>query len=233
MSRADADSPTLLVVEDDPGIRRAMELTLGGRGFRILTADRGEMALALMSRERVELVLLDIMLPGMSGLAVCQELRSLGHEIPIVLVSARGAEDDIIRGLDAGADDYVTKPFRTGELVARIMARLRRAPQAPVAFGDVHVDLATHQVTLKAEPVELSPTEFALLRLFLRRAGSVLTRDTILRAVWGDAYDGTDRTVDNFVTRLRQKLDTPGAPRFFHTVRGVGYRFEINPDEPG
>jgi DNA-binding response OmpR family regulator len=231
MRELPADAPTLLVVEDDPGIRRAMEFTLGSHGFRTLVTDRGETALALLQREHIDLVLLDIMLPGISGLEVCRELRARGHEVPIVLVSARGTEDDVIRGLGEGADDYVTKPFRSGELLARVRARLRRHREAPLTFGDVHVDLSTHQVLRAGEAVELSPTEFALLRLFLRRPGSVLTRDTILRAVWGDDYEGTDRTVDNFVTRLRQKLDTPGTPMFFHTVRGLGYRFEV--DEAG
>ncbi|HMV67988.1 MAG TPA: response regulator transcription factor [Myxococcota bacterium] len=227
---ADA-SPVVLIVEDDPSLRRGLEISLQAEGYRTLLAPHGELALALLEREPVDLMLLDIMLPGRSGLEVCRDVRARGFELPIVIVSARGTEQDVIRGLGEGADDYVTKPFRPGELIARVRARLRRpAPTAVLRFGDVAVDLGGHEVLRGGHEVELSPTEFALLRLFLRRPGSVLTRDTILDAVWGRDYEGTDRTVDNFVTRLRQKLDAPGEPRYFKTVRGVGYRFE--PDEP-
>jgi DNA-binding response OmpR family regulator len=224
-----ADAPTVLIVEDDPSLRRGLEISLQAEGYRTLLAPHGELALALLEREVVDLVLLDIMLPGRSGLEVCREVRARGYELPIVMVSARGTEQDVVRGLGDGADDYITKPFRPAELIARVRARLRRPASAAVLrFGEVVIDLGAHEVTRAGQHVELSPTEFALLRLFIRRPGSVLTRDTILGAVWGQDYEGTDRTVDNFVTRLRQKLDVQGEPRYFHTVRGVGYRFEAD-----
>jgi DNA-binding response OmpR family regulator len=221
-------SATLLIVEDDTSIRRGLELHFQADGFRTISAPTGEAALSLAEREHVSLVLLDLMLPGIDGLEVCRTLRRRSQTMPIILVSARGSEADVVRGLEEGADDYVVKPFRVGELLARVRARLRRQPtHTVVRFGDVEVDVERHLVLRGGHPVELSPTEFDLLRLLIRRQGDVLTRDTILTSVWGEGYDGTDRTVDNFITRLRQKLDQPERPRFIHTVRGVGYRFEI------
>lgn len=226
-------SVTLLIIEDDPSIRRGLEMNFQAEGYRTVAVSTGEAGLEAADREAPGLVLLDVMLSGISGLEVCRALRARGYQVPIVLVSARGSEADVVRGLEEGADDYVVKPFRINELVARVRARLRRsAPEPMVCFGDVEVDLQRHAVLRGGQAVELSPTEFDLLRLFLRRPGDVLTRDTILNLVWGDGYEGTDRTVDNFLTRLRQKLDTAGNPRFFRTVRGVGYRFEPDGDAP-
>jgi len=224
---------SLLVIEDDAAIRRGLELTLQAAGYRVLGAPTGELGLTLAEREPVALVLLDIMLPGRSGLDVCRTLRGRGLDLPIILVSARGTEADVVRGLEAGADDYVVKPFRSGELLARSAAQLRRRPPTDVfRFDDVEIDVNRRTVQRDGAAVDLSPTEFDLLVLFVRRAGDVLTRDTILAAVWGEGYEGTDRTVDNFVTRLRQKFDATGQPSRFLTVRGVGYRFEASGDTP-
>lgn len=221
----------ILIVEDDPSILRGIELNLQLEGYRVVTATDGPAALQILDREPVDLVVLDIMLPHLSGYQVCQKARAAGHTLPIILLSAKSAEIDIVMGLDLGADDYVTKPFRVAELLARIKAHLRRrAPMASLQFGDVEVDRVGRVVKRRGEEVELTAREFDLLDLLLERPGRAVTRETILQKVWGGDYFGTDRTVDNFITRLRQKLDTPGEPRYLQTVRGVGYRFV--PDEP-
>jgi len=217
----------ILIVEDDPSILRGIELNLQLEGYQTTTATDGPAALEALGRGGVDLMVLDIMLPHLSGYQVCERARAAGHVLPIVLLSAKSMEIDIVMGLDLGADDYVTKPFRVAELLARIKAQLRRhAPSSTVLFGDVEVDRVRQLVRRKGEPVELSAREYQLLELLLERAGRAVTRETILAKVWGGDYFGTDRTVDNFITRLRQKLDTPGDPQFLTTVRGVGYRFE-------
>ncbi|MBA2320053.1 MAG: response regulator transcription factor [Deltaproteobacteria bacterium] len=217
----------ILIVEDDPSILRGIELNLQLEGYQTLTATDGPAALEALGRGGVDLMVLDIMLPHLSGYQVCKRARAAGHVLPIVLLSAKSMEIDVVMGLDLGADDYVTKPFRVAELLARIKAQLRRhAPTSTVTFGEVEVDRVRQLVKRRGEPVELSAREYALLDLLLERTGRAVTRETILEKVWGDDYFGTDRTVDNFITRLRQKLDTQGDPRFLTTVRGVGYRFE-------
>jgi DNA-binding response OmpR family regulator len=219
-------APRVLLVEDDPAILRGLEMNLHAEGYEVLTATDGAAALRLCRETAVDLVVLDIMLPRVNGYEVVAALRQRRDEVPVILLSARGSEVDKVIGLEAGADDYVTKPFGVAELLARIEARLRRhRPAAATRFGEVQVDLERREVRRGGEVVALSSREFDLLALFLSREGRPLTRDAILAAVWGAHYFGTDRTVDNFVTRLRQKLDTPGEPRHFLTVRGVGYRF--------
>ncbi len=216
----------ILICEDDAAIRRGLEINLQSDRHETIAVGTGEEALAVLAERDVALVLLDVMLPGISGLDVCRTLRERGATMPIVLVSARGAEREVIQGLEIGADDYIVKPFRIGELRARVRVRLRRSPvSSSHCFGDVEVDLERRHVRRAGELVELTGTEFDLLRLFLSRAGDVLTRDTILDSVWGRDYTGTDRTVDNFINRLRSKLDEAGSQRFFATIRGVGYRF--------
>jgi two-component system, OmpR family, alkaline phosphatase synthesis response regulator PhoP len=216
----------ILVVEDDPSILRGLELNLQLEGFDTVAATDGERALQLAT-EQVDLVILDLMIPHVHGFQVCLKLRAAGNRVPIILLSARSAEEDIVMGLEYGADDYVTKPFRVAELIARVKAHLRRqAPGTEVfRFGEVEVDLAKRLVRRAGEVVEVTQREYDLLAFLVGNEGRAVTRDAILAAVWGEQYLGTDRTVDNFVTRLRQKLDQPGEPVHFLTVRGVGYRF--------
>ena len=214
----------ILVVEDDPSILRGLEMNLQLEGFDTIAASDGREALELA--DEVDLVVLDIMLPHLNGYQVCQRLRARGSRIPIVLLSAKSAELDIVRGLELGADDYVTKPFRVAELLARVKAHLRRAlPNTVYRFHEVEVELDKRLVRRAGQIVELTEREYDLLVFLIERAGRAVTRDAILEGVWGTGYFGTDRTVDNFINRLRQKLDVNGTPHHFRTVRGVGYRF--------
>lgn len=214
----------ILVVEDDPSILRGLEMNLQLEGFETVSATNGRDALDRVAD--VDLVVLDIMLPHLNGYQVCQALREQGLDVPVILLSAKSAELDIVRGLELGADDYVTKPFRVAELLARVKAHLRRhAPAALYRFGDVEIDLNRQLVRREGQRVELTEREYDLLAFFVEAEGRALTRDAILEGVWGRGYLGTDRTVDNFINRLRQKLDTAGSPEHFLTVRGVGYRF--------
>lgn len=221
-------SSRILVVEDDLAIRRGLEINLSLEGYRVLGVNDGAAALRVLENEEFDLIILDIMMPHVNGFEVCGRLRSSGSQTPIIMLSAKAAEGDIVMGLEVGADDYVTKPFRVAELVARVRAHLRRrAPPTKVTFGHCEVDLEHRTVTQKGEHVEMTAKEFDLLRLFIEREGRVLTRDSILDSVWGHGYFGTSRTVDNFVQRLRSKLDLPGEPKHFLTVRGIGYRFLV------
>jgi two-component system alkaline phosphatase synthesis response regulator PhoP len=219
----------ILVVEDDPAILRGLELNLQIEGFETLSAADGERGLELAPG--VDLVVLDLMIPRINGYQVCERIRATGNKVPIILLSARNAELDIVMGLELGADDYVTKPFRAAELVARVRAHLRRhQPKVDRwAFGDVRIDVDHRQVRKAGVEVDLTPREHDLLVFLVQNEGRAVTRDQILQAVWGERYFGTDRTVDNFVTRLRQKLDEPGNPVHFLTVRGIGYRFVSEP----
>ncbi|TNE87779.1 MAG: response regulator transcription factor [Deltaproteobacteria bacterium] len=221
----------ILIVEDDPAISRGLELNLQLEGYTTHVAADGEEGLRLAEEHTPDLVILDVMMPKLNGFEVCSALRRQGSNVKIIILSAKSTEYDKIMGLDLGADDYVTKPFAVGELLARIKAHLRRLPQsAAIRFGEVEVDLDNRIVRRGGEDLALTRREFDLLAFMLQREGRVLTRETILDAVWGFHYFGTDRTVDNFITRLRQKLDTPGNPRHFRTVRGVGYRFVTDED---
>jgi two-component system alkaline phosphatase synthesis response regulator PhoP len=218
-------APRILVVEDDPAILRGLELNLQIEGFDTLSATDGARALELAPE--ADLIVLDLMIPRVHGYQVCERLRASGNNVPIILLSARNAEMDIVMGLELGADDYVTKPFRAAELVARARAHLRRRqPKTDRwSFGQVRIDVERRLVVKAGEAVELTPREYDLLVFLVQNEGRAVTRDQILQAVWGETYFGTDRTVDNFVTRLRQKLDAPGDPVHFLTVRGIGYRF--------
>lgn len=215
----------ILIVEDDAAISRGVELNLQLEGFETLLAPDGQRALELLG-ERLDLVVLDIMLPHVNGFELVERLRRRGDDVPIILLSAKADEEDIVRGLDLGADDYVTKPFRVAELLARVKAHLRRRPSSTEArFGEVVVDFDEREARRNGELVDLTPKEIDLLEFMWEKEGRALTRDSILQAVWGHGYFGTDRTVDNFINRLRRKLDTPAEPQHFITVRGVGYRF--------
>lgn len=219
----------ILLIEDDPSITKGLELNLGLEGYQVRAASDGPPGLKLAADWKPDLVLLDVMLPSMSGWDVCRELRRRYPALPILILSAKGAEVDKVKGLDLGADDYLSKPFGLGELLARVKALLRRARQpgaTPVyRFGDVEADFAAGEVRRGGELLEMTARELKLLEFLVSREGRVVTRQAILDAVWGEDYFGTERTVDNFITRLRQKLDDPEDPRHFLTARGIGYRF--------
>ncbi len=219
----------ILVVDDDENLRDTIALLLENEGFRVTTAADGTAGFEEAIRARPDLVLVDLRMPGMSGVEVCKQLRAAGARTPIIVLSAIGDEIDKVLLLEIGADDYVVKPFGTRELLARIRAVLRRASPGPgrvVRFGDVEVDLERRTVVRRGEEVRFTRAEFNLLTYFLQNPDRALTRDMILNAVWGyESYPNT-RTVDAHVVRLRQKLEPePNAPRHFITVHGVGYRF--------
>jgi two-component system alkaline phosphatase synthesis response regulator PhoP len=222
---------SILIVEDDPSIARGLQQNLRFEGYSVEVVADGGLGLRFAVEERPDLVLLDVMLPSMNGFEVLRELRRLEIDVPVILLTAKGEEVDKVRGLDLGADDYVVKPFGLAELLARVRAALRRKRQAErqverACFGAVEVDLVGRTVLVAGRAVEMTAREFDLLRLFLQREGEALAREEIVRRVWGYDYEGTDRTLDNFVSRLRQKLEgDPANPRHFLTVRGVGYRF--------
>ncbi len=229
------DAPLILVVDDEQSYRDALRVALEREGFRVDVAADGVEALERFESSRPSLVLLDLMLPKMSGVDVCRELRSRS-QVPIIMVTARNAEIDAVVGLEIGADDYVTKPFRLRELVARVRAALRRgrADEGPVAdrgeiieIGDVRLDAARHEVRVRGEGVAIPLKEFELLELLLANAGRVLTRDVLIDRVWGSNYYGDTKTLDVHVKRLRAKIeDDPAHPERIVTVRGVGYRYE-------
>jgi two-component system, OmpR family, alkaline phosphatase synthesis response regulator PhoP len=222
---------SILVVEDDPSIARGLMQNLRFEGYSVQVASDGEAGLALAVDRKPDLVILDVMLPRLNGFEVLRELRRLELDVPVIMLTAKGEEVDKVRGLDLGADDYVTKPFGLAELLARVRSALRRKQQleqkiAHTRFADVDVDFTARTVTVGGKPVSVTTRELELLRLFVLRAGEALGREEIVRRVWGYDYEGTDRTLDNFVSRLRQKLEQdPQKPRHFLTVRGVGYRF--------
>jgi len=218
----------LLVVEDDQTLREGLRRVLEKSGYRVSTAVRGIDALRLIREEPPDLVVLDLMLPGLDGTYVLEKIRTEGFTAPVIILSARDSVEDRIRGLRTGADDYVTKPFDLEELLARIAVRLRRSYEPRVfRFGDVVVDAGARSVSRAGEEVHLTPKEFDLLVYFAEHPGEALSRGKILEDVWGADYRGTRRTVDNFVRALRAKLeDDPEEPRFFQTVRARGYRFD-------
>jgi two-component system response regulator RegX3 len=230
-----AEAPLILVVDDEQSYRDALRVALEREGFRVEVAADGAEAIARFDAVRPALVLLDVMLPRISGVDVCRELRSRS-QVPIIMVTARNAEIDAVVGLEVGADDYVTKPFRLRELVARVRAALRRGrgEETGVALsdevleiGDVRLDAARHEVAVRGERVALPLKEFELLELLLANAGRVLTRDVLIDRVWGPNYYGDTKTLDVHVKRLRAKVeDDPGSPERIVTVRGVGYRYE-------
>jgi DNA-binding response OmpR family regulator len=229
---------TVLVVEDDLAIVKGLETNLRFEGFEVLTAADGDRGLELAVDKAPDLVLLDVMMPEMNGFELLRELRRREIEIPVIMLTAKGEEMDKVRGLELGADDYVTKPFALQELLARVHAVLRRKRRFDkqlerVTFGRVELDFTSRTAAVAGRPVEMTEREFDLLRFFLSREGEALDRQEILNRVWGYDYFGTDRTVDNFINRLRRKLEPdPDAPRHFLTVRGLGYRFVRDADGP-
>jgi DNA-binding response OmpR family regulator len=223
----------VLIVEDDPALRRGLKDNFEARQYRVHVARDGREALAAALENPPDLLLLDIMLPGLNGYEICRALRAKHCDMPIIMLTAKGQEEDIIRGLELGADDYVTKPFSIRELLARARAFLRRresvaAGGAVVLFGDCRLDLAGHKLFRQEKEVPLTTKEFRLLEFLAKRPGRALTRDQILDAVWGDEVLVNDRSVDRCVTTLRAKIeDNPHRPCLLQTIRDIGYRFEI------
>jgi two-component system, OmpR family, response regulator RegX3 len=223
----------VLVVEDEESFSDALSYMLRREGYEVDVAGSGPDALTSFERSGADLVLLDLMLPGISGTEVCRELRSRSH-VPIIMVTARDSEVDKVVGLELGADDYVTKPFSSRELVARIRAVLRRGAEPDelltgiVEAGPVRMDVERHVVSVDGAPVPMPLKEFDLLELLLRNAGRVLTRGQLIDRVWGADYVGDTKTLDVHVKRLRSKIEPdPANPKFLVTVRGLGYKFEV------
>ena len=222
----------VLVVEDEESFSDALSYMLRREGYEVAVAATGPQALATFDRNGADMVLLDLMLPGLSGTEVCRELRTRS-KVPIIIVSARDAEVDKIVGLELGADDYVTKPFSSRELMARVRAVLRRGGEvdepttAVVESGPVRIDIERHTVTVDGRAVSLPLKEFDLLELLVRNAGRVLTRGQLIDRVWGADYVGDTKTLDVHVKRLRAKIEPePARPKYLSTVRGLGYKFE-------
>ena len=221
---------TILLVEDDPALALGLRDTLEFEGFRVLHADKGEQGLALATQNRPDCIILDLMLPDINGYQICERVRRMDAAVPIIMLTARGQEADKIRGLDAGADDYVTKPFSVGELIARIRAVFRRgghSPQPSARFnvGDAVVDAGAHTLSRGDETIAITFYEVELLKLLHDRVGQPVSRDEILDKVWGTKSNPTNRTVDNFVVKLRKKLEPDlDKPRHILTVYGFGYK---------
>ncbi len=221
---------TVLIVEDEQKIARWVRAYFEEAGFRVLIAIDGQMGLRLARSEKPDILILDLMLPGMDGLELCRTLRR-ETTMPIIILTARGTEADRILGLELGADDYVVKPFSPRELVARARAVLRRAggslqPRAQLRGGEIVLDLTAHTCTVRGEPVSLTPTQFALLAALMRHRGQVLSREQLLTTALGTDYDGYLRTIDVHIRRLRQRVEIdPSNPQHILTVFGVGYKF--------
>ena len=232
MTDTTTGGPRILLAEDEPSLVDSVSYNLAREGFEVLTALDGEIALERFRSEHPQLVLLDLMLPRLSGLDVLRSIRS-ESTIPVVILTAKDAEADKVAGLELGADDYVTKPFSMRELVSRVRAHLRRAEMAratqesgALAGGPVALDPETHEVTVRGQGVQLPPKEFELLELLLSRKGRLLTRQFLIDEVWGSSYVGDTKTLDVHVKRLRQKVEEdPHQPQHLLTVRGLGYKF--------
>ncbi len=222
----------ILIVEDEPTIATGLRDDLELEGFAVDVVDDGKVALRRILEDKFDLVLLDLMLPGMDGLDVCRQARSKGDRTPVIMLTAKGQEVDKIVGLELGADDYITKPFSRREVLARIKAVLRRSHDAPepnttLRFADITVDTGRCEVSRRGERIDLTATEFKLLQVFLQHRGRVLTIDDLIREAWGRDAILTDRVVYTHVHHLRSKLEeNPQKPRFLIGVRGIGYRFD-------
>jgi DNA-binding response OmpR family regulator len=220
----------ILVVEDDLSILTGLSMSLRSDGYEVLQAQDGKGGLQKAIDEAPDLIVLDLMMPQLNGYEVLEELRRRGSKVPVIVLSARGMERDKVMGLDLGADDYLVKPFSLSELLARIRSLLRRRDRDEVnelTFDDTRIDLRAKTVTRAGQLVELTAQEFKLLAHFVSNPGRTFSRDELLSAAWGFGYEGTARTVDNFVSQLRAKFEQkPDEPRRFCTVRGLGYRFD-------
>ena len=225
-------SEAVLIIEDDSAMLRGLKDNFEFEGYRVRTAADGEEGLEAALDGKPDLIVLDIMLPKINGYEICRLVRNAGLDVPIIMLTAKGQESDIVLGLNLGADDYVTKPFSIRELLARANAFLRRRhrtdEQRAYRFGDFELDLPSRKLLRSGTEVELTPKEFSLLEFMARRPGSALTRDEILRAVWGYGILVTSRSVDRCVATLRRKIEPdPRRPTFIKTIREIGYRFEI------
>ncbi|CQR63272.1 response regulator transcription factor [Streptomyces leeuwenhoekii] len=231
----DRDPQRILIVDDEPAVREALQRSLAFEGYGTEVAADGAEALEKAAAYRPDLVVLDIQMPRMDGLTAARRIRAAGDTTPILMLTARDTVGDRVTGLDAGADDYLVKPFELDELFARIRALLRRSSYAAavaaasaeeedvLAFADLRMNLATREVTRGGRPVELTRTEFTLLEMFLAHPRQVLTREQILKAVWGFDFEPSSNSLDVYVMYLRRKTEAGGEPRLVHTVRGVGY----------
>jgi two-component system response regulator MprA len=222
-----ARQTSVLVVDDEPDLRRSLEGGLAFEGYAVATAPDGGRALGMLAGQLPDLVVLDVAMPYVDGLEVCRRIRAKGYDVPVLLLTARDATDDRVAGLDAGADDYLVKPFALEELLARLRALLRRAggrtTDGRLTFADLTLDCATREVARDGVHLELTRTEYDLLELFLQHPRQVLTRSVILREVWGLDFDPGSNTMDVFVGYLRRKTEAGGGSRLLHNVRGVGY----------
>ena len=220
-------SAKLLVVDDEPAVREALRRALELEGYRVRLAEDGADALAQIATEEPDAVVLDVLMPVVDGLTACRRLRQQGSRVPVLMVTARDSVGDRVAGLDAGADDYLVKPFALEELFARIRALLRRGngagPDGVLRFADLSLDPATRDIRRGDRQIELTRTEFHLLELFLRNPRQVLTRSLIFERVWGYDFGPTSNSLDVYVGYLRRKTEAGGEPRLIHTVRGVGY----------
>jgi len=227
----------ILIIDDEPMIVESVSYNLKQEGYEVLSANNGEAGLKLVETEKLDLILLDLMLPGMNGLEICRSIRQ-NSEMPIIILTAKEGEIDRVLGLELGADDYVIKPFSMRELMARIRTVLKRyqatntggseKSEQPnvVNFGELIIDFPGHEVTVKGKPANLSGKEFELLKILIHHSGQVLSREQLLNQVWGSDFYGGDRTVDVHIRWLREKIeDDPGDPKYILTVRGVGYKF--------
>ncbi|HUT31817.1 MAG TPA: response regulator transcription factor [Sedimentisphaerales bacterium] len=222
---------TVLIVEDDPAMLRGLKDNFEFKGYKVITAADGEAGLNAALNSKPDLIILDIMLPKINGYEICRLIREQKLDMPIIMLTAKGEESDVVLGLNLGADDYVTKPFSIKELLARSGAFLRRKRQTEndvYQFADYRLDIAARKLTRASDEIKLSPKEFRLLELFVKRPGRALTRDEILNRVWGyDCFVGP-RSIDRFVTTLRNKIEPdPHSPTFIHTIREIGYKFEL------
>lgn len=224
----------ILVVDDEPAVRESLESSLAFEGYEVAVADDGLAALEEVERSKPDMIVLDVMMPRLDGLTTCRRLRSGGNTVPVLMLTARDAVGDRVTGLDAGADDYLVKPFELDELLARIRALLRRQaltsgpdttaqPGTWLAFEDLRMNTLTREVTRNGRPLQLTRTEYKLLELFLKHPREVLPRDQILHEVWGFDFEPASNSLDVYVMYLRRKTEVDGLPRLIHTVRGVGY----------
>ena len=235
-----AKKTTILAADDDPQLLRLVTRNLQLEGYEVRAASDGQQALELIEQQVPDLVLLDVMMPRMDGFTLCHRVREFSS-VPIIMVTARGQDQDKVRGLDLGADDYLTKPFSVDELLARVRAVLRRAHftaqesaqglQAATSIGELAIDYAQHQVTLGGHEIELTPTEYRMLAHLAQNAGRVLTQDLLLEHVWGSEYLGESHMLQVNINRLRRKLEAdPAHPRYIHTKVGVGYFLAVQPE---